>query len=71
MITRVEPGSLAFQVGLRRGMLIKKVDTRKVADARAVQQALEKASLSQGVLLQVQSPQGGTNIVLLRKTGNE
>jgi hypothetical protein len=42
-----------------------------VADARGVQQALEKASLSQGVLLHVQAPQGGTNIVLLRKSGNE
>jgi serine protease Do len=68
VITRIEPGSVAFQAGLRRGMLIKKVDTHKVADARAAHEALEKASLSQGVLLQVQSPQGGTNIVLLRKT---
>jgi serine protease Do len=69
VITRVESGGVAFQAGLRRGMLVKKVDTHQVADAHAVQQALEKASLSQGVLLQVQSPQGGTNIVLLRSNG--
>jgi serine protease Do len=71
VITRVEPGSVAFQAGLRRGLLVKKVDSHKVADARGAQQALEKASLSRGVLLQVQSPQGGTNIVLLRQTANE
>jgi len=67
VIMRVEPDGLAFQAGLRRGMLITKVDRHKIADAQSARQALEKASLAQGVLLQVQSPQGGTNIVLLRK----
>jgi serine protease Do len=69
VITKVEPNSLAFQAGLRRGQIISKIDQHKVDNAQAVQEALGKASLSQGVLLQVQSPQGGVNLVLLRKTG--
>jgi serine protease Do len=71
VIARVDSDSIAFQAGLRRGMLISKVDNHKVATAESARQALDKASLAQGVLLHVQSPQGGTNIVLLRKTANE
>ena len=67
VITRVAPGSLASEAGLRRGMLIQKVDSQRVMNASAAREALENASLSRGVLLQVQSAQGGTNVILLRQ----
>jgi serine protease Do len=69
VITRVEPGSSAAEAGLRQGMLIVRVDNHKVSTAANLQQVLQTASLDRGVLLQVQSPQGGTNYVLL-KSGN-
>lgn len=67
VITRVAPGSLGAEAGLRRGMVISKVDNQRVSNAAAAQQALEKAALASGVLVHVQSPQGGTNIILLRQ----
>jgi serine protease Do len=67
-IAKVEPGSVAAEAGLRKGMLIAKVDNHKVASTAEVQQSLQGASLERGVLLQVQSPQGGTNFVLLKSS---
>jgi len=70
VITRVEPGSVAALSGLRRGMLIAKVDKNPVNSASAAREALSKASLEKGVLLQVTSPDAGTNFVLLQaRTG--
>jgi serine protease Do len=66
VITEIQPGSVSFEAGLRRGMLITKIDNQKVNNAQAARQALQTASLQRGILLQVQSPQGGTNFVLLR-----
>lgn len=71
VITRVQPGSVADEAGLLRGMLITKVDNQKVTSVSAVQQSLEKANLTRGVLLQVQSPQGGINFVLLKESETE
>jgi serine protease Do len=74
VITKVESGSVAWQAGLRRGMLINKVNNHRVESATAARDALEHASLQKGILLQVQSPLGGTNYVLLQQatapTGN-
>ena len=67
VITKVQSGTLASEAGLRRGMLIAKIDQKSVANAAAAQKALEAASLENGVLLQVQTPQGGTNFILLRQ----
>ena len=67
VITKVESGGLAADAGLRRGMLITKVDNQKVTTAAAVRQNLESANLSRGVLLQVLSPTGGINFVLLKE----
>ena len=55
---------------LRAGTIIVKVDNQRVASAQAARQLLEAASLTRGVLLQVQSPQGGLNFVLLKSEGN-
>jgi serine protease Do len=65
VITKVNPGPAA-DVGLRKGMLIGKVDSRRVANAAEARQQMETASLQRGILLQVQSATGGTNFVLLQ-----
>ena len=65
VITKVNPVPSA-DTGLRKGMLIGKVDGRRVANAAEARQLMETASLQRGILLQVQSPAGGTNFVLLQ-----
>jgi serine protease Do len=66
VVTQVEPGSLAEQAGLRRGVVITKVENQPVTSASALKEAIDKAAMDRGVLLQVQSPQGGTDYVLLK-----
>jgi hypothetical protein len=48
-------------------MLITKVNRKAVKNTEAARQAIDAGSLTEGVLLQVQSPSGGTNYVMLRK----
>jgi serine protease Do len=69
VITHVEAGGLAWEAGLRKGMLITKVGRQHVTTAADARQALEHSSLEKGILLQVQSPRGGTNYVLLQQSG--
>jgi serine protease Do len=69
LVTKVEPGSVAAEAGLRKGMLINRLDNQKVTSAAAARKSLETADLNRGVLLQVQSPQGGTSFVLLKQEG--
>ena len=66
VITRVMPDSPAASADLARGMLITRVDRTPVSSAAEFKKAAEKASLSKGMLLQVQAPRGGTSFVLLR-----
>jgi len=68
LIVRVERDGLAAQAGLRRGMAITEVDRQPVASAEQLRERVGKASLEKGVLLQVRSPEGGTNYVLLKAT---
>lgn len=66
VVRRVRSGSLAETAGLRKGLLLLKVDRTAVADAAAARKALEDASPERGVLLQVRSPQGGVAFLLLK-----
>jgi serine protease Do len=66
MILRVEPDSPAGAAELTRGMLITRVDRTSVASAADLKKAVDNASLSKGMLLQVQTPRGGTSFVLLK-----
>jgi serine protease Do len=66
VVTGVERGGVAAQAGLESGMLILKVDNKPVKSAAQVQQFLSKSPLDKGVLLQVQSPQGGTSYLVLK-----
>jgi serine protease Do len=65
LITRVQPSGLAGEAGLLGGMLITRVEGKAVSSAADARQLLEAAPLNQGVLLQVQSPQGGVSYALL------
>jgi serine protease Do len=66
VITAVDPGSPAAEAGLRKGMLITKVNKKAVNSAAAVKEAMKKAALDKGVLLQVESAQGGVDYVVLK-----
>jgi serine protease Do len=66
VVTRVDPNGPAFEAGLRKGTLIQRVNKKPVASAEGVKRALKKAHLDKGVLLQVQTPQGGTDYLVLK-----
>jgi serine protease Do len=58
VITHVEPDSVAAEQGLAKGMLITKVNKQAVTSAESLREAVEKTSMEQGVLFQIQTPQG-------------
>jgi serine protease Do len=67
VISSVETGSTAAEAGLRRGMVVTRVDKQPVKSASALKSAMEKASSQKGgVLLQVQSPRGGTDYIVVK-----
>ena len=53
-VTDVQPGSVAAEAGLRRGVVITKINRKPVTSATEVRNLLEKAPGGKGVLLQVQ-----------------
>lgn len=68
VITRVVPGGVGHTLGLSQGMVITRVEKEEVGSAEEARAALERGSLERGILVQVQSPTGGTNFLLLRGT---
>jgi serine protease Do len=66
VVTAVRPDSPAADAGLHRGMLLVKVDKKSVKDIAAVREAIAKAASEKGVLLQVRSPEGGTDYVVVK-----
>jgi serine protease Do len=66
VITRVEAGSAAAGADLRRGMLLLKIDRQPVAISGAARDLFDNASVEKGILLQVYTPQSGTNFVLMQ-----
>ena len=66
LLARVDPESVGADAGLRPGTLITKADKKPVKSARELRDAIEDASLSKGILLQIETPQGGTNFVVLK-----
>jgi serine protease Do len=66
VIASVKRDSPADEAGLRRGMLVTKVDKKPIKSANGLREAIEAASLGKGILLQIETPQGGTNYVLLK-----
>jgi serine protease Do len=66
MVSRVESGSAAAEAGLHRGMVITRVDKQAVKSAEAFKEAMAKVAKEKSVLLQVQSPKGGTDYVVIK-----
>ena len=64
LVSRVEPGSPADRLGLSEGMLVLAVDRQEVKNVEQFKKVMEKASLSDGVLLQVRSAGGNRFLVL-------
>jgi serine protease Do len=71
LIADVERNSPAAEAGLRRGMLITKVEKQTVKSAHDLRDKLKKTTGDDGVLVQVQSPQGGSTFVLLKSIPEE
>ncbi len=65
-ITKVDSEGLAADAGLERGVLVTKVDKKPIQSAKELREAIDAAALDKGVLLQVETPRGGTNFVLLK-----
>jgi serine protease Do len=66
VVVRVQRNGLAGQAGLRRGMVITKVDKKPVGSAKELSDRLTAAAVQKGVLLQLEAPEGGTSYVLLK-----
>ena len=69
LIMRAEPGSIAAEKGLHRGMLITKIGKKPVSSAVTAKNLLDKADLDKGVLIQVQvslRQGGGSALVVLK-----
>jgi serine protease Do len=69
VITSVEQGGIASEAGLRRGLLVVKIDKKPVTSASTARAAVQKGNLEKGVLLQIQLPPtagGGTTYVVLK-----
>lgn len=66
VILGVESGSPAAEAGLVRGQIIVKVDRHSVTTAEAAKDALEKSDPEKGALVHVFSPQGGTEVVVVK-----
>jgi len=66
LITQVKFNTPAGLAGIKRGMVILKIDRTAVGSAKEAKTALEKGSLEKGILLQVRTPGGATEYILLR-----
>jgi len=66
LVMDVQRDGLGALAGLRKGMVIAKVDRQPVTSAAKLKEMVEAASLKDGLLMQVQSPQGGTSYLVLK-----
>lgn len=68
VISEVDEGSLAREKGLSEGMLIRRVGQQNVTNVKEFQEALKSASVDEGVLLLVRTPQGVQMFMVLKAT---
>jgi serine protease Do len=66
LLTGVDRDGLAASAGLARGMVVTKVEQQPVKSADTLKEKLDKAALDKGVMLQVRTPRGGVNYVMLK-----
>jgi serine protease Do len=67
LVSAVEPNSVADRAGVRAGHVIEKVGTTRVASAKEFDEAVKQASLKEGILLLLRSPEGSRFVVLNAK----
>src|SRR5262245_25456504 len=67
VVVSVDKDGPAARAGLKRGLLITKVDKQVIRSAATLRDALDAAALDKGVLLQVRFPTGDVSFVLLKK----
>jgi serine protease Do len=66
LVARVSANGPAYEAGLAAGMLITRVEKEPVKSAQELQQKLDKTAPENGVLLQVQSPDGVMAYVVVK-----
>ena len=66
VITRLHDAGPASAAGLRRGNVIARIDGVRVTTPEAARQALAAADATRGVLLQIATPQGGVNYLVVK-----
>jgi serine protease Do len=64
LVSSVREDGPAAQAGLREGMLIEKVGSKKVSSPAEFKEALKGTSVEKGVLVLVRTPQGGQFVVI-------
>jgi len=71
VIAKVDPQSLAAEAGLEPGMLVVKVDNAAVHSAQEAKQAMERASLQKGILLQLKTSDRAVAYVMLQEASGK
>lgn len=66
LVTEVDRDTPAYSSGLRRGMLVTKVDKTPVQSAEEFRTHVENGSLAKGMMLQVQTSDGNTDFLMLK-----
>ena len=67
VVVRVDPGGIARESGLARGMLIMEVDNQPISSAKEFQDAIKDKSLDRGMTLNVEVPEIGTQFLILKR----
>jgi S1-C subfamily serine protease len=70
-VERVEPGSPAFQAGLRPGIKILAVGREPVHSVDEFEAALHRLDLSQGLPLFIQTPDGRSGLIQIGGSGGQ
>ena len=68
VIIKIDRDSLGYKAGLRVGMVIMKIDKKEVKSSSEVKTLTDKANYDEGVLFQVQTPDGSKDYILVKKS---
>ena len=67
LITKVARDKIAFEKGLREGMMVLKVDKKPVKNVEEFKSALKGESVKEGILLLVRVPAGANRFVMIKE----
>ena len=68
VIIKIDRDSLGYKAGLRVGMVIMKIDKKEVKSSSEVKTLTYKANYDEGVLFQIQTPDGAKDYILVKKS---